>query len=97
MGPNWRQKHTSVKRNAKSSPTACVQAKFLLTLSKSLENLKHWKTIFSKINKKASPQMEVYIETEYRELFKGLLPLQFKSVVRLYKGIFSFVITSKIP
>lgn len=76
MGPKWRQKHTSVKRNAKSCPTACVQAKFLLTLSKSLENLKHWKTIFGKINKKASPQVEVYIETEYRELFKGLFPLK---------------------
>lgn len=69
MGPKWRQKQTSVKRNAKSSPTAYVQAKFLFTLSKSLEDLKHWKTIFSKINKKASRQVEVYIETEYRELF----------------------------
>lgn len=88
MGPKWRKKHTSVKRNAKSCPTACVQAKFLLTLSKSLENLKHWKTIFSKINKKASPQVEVYIETEYRELFKGLFPLKIQIYCKIIRRNF---------
>lgn len=72
MGPNWRQKHTGVKRNVKCSPTACVQAKSLLTFSRPLENLKHWKIIFCRINKEASSQMGIFLETDFKQLLKTM-------------------------
>lgn len=67
--------HQCEEKCLKFSHSLCT-SKIPPHLSKSLENLKHWKTIFRKINKKASPQVEVFIETEYRELFKGFFPLE---------------------
>lgn len=52
-------------------------SKFLLAFSRPLENLKHWKIIFCWINKEASSQMGIFMETNFRHLLKPMFPSKF--------------------
>ena len=97
MDPSWRQKHTGVKRNAKCSPTASLPAKLLLTFSRPLENLKHWKIIFCRLNKETSSQMGIFMETDFRQLLKRMFPLKLQVIIKLYEGIVSLIILSELP